>query len=43
MSYHDGYRDGLADAGPDAGRNAKLVILLSVLVFAAGVFVLVAK
>ena len=43
MSYHDGYRDGLTDAGPDAGRNAKLVILLSVLVFAAGLYILFVK
>ena len=43
MSYHDGYRDVLADAGPDAGRNAKLVILLSVLVALAGLFILFVK
>ena len=43
MSYHDGYRDGLTDAGPDAGRNAKLVILLSVLVFLAGLYIMFVK
>ena len=43
MSYHDGYRDGLKDAGQDAGRNAKLVVFLSALAFAAGLFILFAR
>ena len=43
MSYHDGYRDGVKDAGPDAERNVKLIIFLSVLVFAAGLYILFVK
>lgn len=41
--YHAGYRNGLDDAGAGGVNVAGLVIVLSVVLFLAGVFILVVK